>query len=120
MTGNSITQSQGERSGTDRYPADAEADKDDSKRFCEKQFEWNVVFLTGRLAQTGQNQDGKPADVNISIRLIHFGALSCSASVREALGNHSKAMILLLSQPVNHINQPQPARPSFSNIISRR
>lgn len=45
MTGNSITQSQGERSGTDRYPADAEADKEDSKRFCKKLFEWNVGFF---------------------------------------------------------------------------
>lgn len=44
MTGNSITQSQGERSGTDRYPedADAEPDQNDSKRFCKMQFEWNL------------------------------------------------------------------------------
>lgn len=73
MTGNSITRSQGERSGSDRYSEDVDAEPD--KRDLS-----GTGIGTGRLAQTGENHDGKPAGIDISIRLIHFRSLSLSLS----------------------------------------
>lgn len=114
MTGNSITQSQGERSRTDQYPEDAEAEpdkRDSASRFARFDPPARHNFRetqvpTGRLARWKTSR-------RIYLKSDPFQSiLSPSVSAQEALSNHNKAMIPLLNQPVNHSNQPHTPSPS--------
>lgn len=119
MTGNSITQSQGERSRTDQYTEDAEAEpakRDSASRFARSDPPARHNFketrvLTGRLVETSKMEIQQTYSIYLKSDPFQ-SILSPSVSAQEALSNHNKAMIPLFNQPVNHSNQPHTPTPS--------